>query len=128
MADKHYSVQIKRGTLSELKSVPNLLPGELVWVTDQEDLYIGTENGNRKVTSYSEVMKYLDDNKLTLGDLLDGWKGDLQEIKDLVMSSVVAGFAADPLLIDNFNNPANVRAGLIVTNDDTLNLPAGFVK
>lgn len=128
MADKHYSVQIKRGTLSELNSVPNLLPGELVWVTDQEDLYIGTENGNRKVTSYSEVMKYLNDNKLTLGELLDGWKGDLQEIKDLVMSSVVAGFAADPLLIDNFNNPANVRTGLIVTNDDTLNLPAGFVK
>lgn len=126
MADKHYSVQIKRGTQAELDLVPNLLPGELVWTTDTKALYIGTADGNQKLTSNSEVFAYLNDKNITLGDLLDSWKGNLQEMHDVIVEGLSAGFSAQPYYLDNMNNPEAIRTGVIYVDDKTDNLPADF--
>jgi hypothetical protein len=50
----NYTIKIKRGTKA---TIPVLQDSEMGFPTDEKELYIGTANGNEKLTSKAEVLK-----------------------------------------------------------------------
>lgn len=127
MSDKHFSVQIKRGTQSQLESVPPLLEGELAWITDKKVLYIGTSNGNQVIFNQGDVEDLINNNNSSsLGEILKSWDIELGEFRDLLRNSVVTNFSSVPLLLDNLNDPSDIRTGLVYVDESTKNLPYDF--
>lgn len=127
----YYSVQIKRGTKEELNSVQALRHGELAWITDELELYIGTPSGNRKVTHKSELGD-MDFSGLQIigNDLSSIIRDQHSTIEDIrsALSLLPKSMSGISKLIPDFNSAVQSSPGVInVDTKSTINYPKGFV-
>lgn len=127
---RFYSVQIKRGTKSELDSVPDLTDGELAWITDEKELYIGTLSGNTKVTDHSLLgdlnFSGLNEGK-SLTEVLINQDTTMKDLKKLIQE-VNQGFSSVSELITDSSSTVTMVPGLIhFDSSKTTKYPEGFV-